>query len=117
MPARCSPSHGLAAALLLASCSGQPANTSATTGTTGEAVTLTATTDPGPPTTGTTDTPTTSATTASDTEDATTGETPTFCNQLDISLVAHPGLDIYGPEPRAALAAFLADMVETTGAP
>jgi hypothetical protein len=116
MPARCSPSHGLAAALLLASCSGQSASTSATTGTTGEAVTLTATTDPGPPTTSTTDTPTTSATTASDTEDATTGETPTFCSQLDISLVAHPGLDIYGPEPRAALAAFLADMVETTGA-
>ena len=33
MPARCSPSHGLAAALLLASCSGQSASTSATTGT------------------------------------------------------------------------------------
>lgn len=117
MPARCSPVHGLAAALLLAGCGGQTASTAATTGTTGEPVTtLTAGTDSGPPTTGTTTAPTTSGTTASDTEDATTGAAPTFCGQLDISLVAHPGLDIYGPEPRAALAAFLADMVESTGA-
>jgi hypothetical protein len=118
MPARCSPVHGLAAALsLLLACGGETASTAATEASAGNTTALTDGIDPAPTTsTTTTAAPTTTGDTASDTDDSTTGAAPTFCAQLDISLVAHPGLDIYGPEPRAALAAFLADMVESTGA-
>ena len=67
--------------------------------------------DPGT-TTGTTtgETPTTGTT------DDTTGEPATFCNQLDISLVAQPDLDIYTPKHRAAFAAYFEQLVVTTGA-
>lgn len=121
MTARCSPIHGLAAALALlltAACNGGDPQTSAGPGTSSSTTTVTDGIDPTVPTsTGTTATTGADATASdSDSEDATTGAAPTFCSQLDISLVAHPGLDIYGPEPRAALAAFLADMVESTGA-
>jgi hypothetical protein len=118
MSARRSPAHGLAAALalLLACGGGSSATTSAATETT-STTTLTDGIDPGAPTSTTTEATTAASDdTASDSEDPTTGAPPTFCSQLDISLVAHPGVDIYGPEPRAALATFLADMVETTGA-
>lgn len=73
--------------------------------------------DPSIVTTITTGAPTTGEpATTGDSEDGTTGEPATYCRQLDISLVANPGLKIYTPEHRAAFAAFFADMVETTGA-
>lgn len=47
----------------------------------------------------------------------TTGEpAPTFCPQIDVSLVAHPALNIYGPTTRAAFHQFFGDLVEQTGA-
>ncbi len=88
------------------------ATTTATTGLDPSiATTISPTTEPT-----TEPTPTTGAPTTGDSEDGTTGEPATFCQQLDISLVANPGLEIYTPEHRAAFAAFFADMVETTGA-
>jgi len=112
--------HGLAAALalLLAGGCGGDATSTTATATATATTSSTGSVDPSAPTS----TPTEASATldpsgASDSDsDSTTGAAPTFCAQLDISLVAHPNVDIYGPEPRAALAAFLADMVETTGA-
>ena len=99
-----------------AACSDTGTTTAATTTT--EATTTGDPSLPTLPTASTTgDTPTTSdSATFGDSDDATTGEPPSFCEQLDISLVANPGLKIYSPAHRAAFAEFFADMVETTGA-
>lgn len=69
--------------------------------------------------------PTGAAATSTTTGDATTGDgatgttgepAPTFCGQLDVSLVLSPALPIYGPTTRAAFHAFFTDLVAQTGA-
>ncbi|HEY0133194.1 MAG TPA: hypothetical protein VGB85_03915, partial [Nannocystis sp.] len=118
MPLSASRSHHHAALLALLTAACGDAGTTLTQGSTGpgEPVT-TGGIDPSIATTLTTGTPTTGEpATTGDSEDNTTGEPATYCRQLDISLVANPGLNIYSPGHRAAFAAFFADMVETTGA-
>lgn len=98
---------------LLAACGDSTgASTSAGPDTTGSVTTGVTSIMPATSTTGTTSepTPTTTAT------DATTGEPATYCSQLDISLVAQPDLDIYTDKHRAAFAAYLEQLVVTTGA-
>ena len=97
---------------LLAACGDAAAIDPGTTGTTDA---LTGGIVPATSTTGTSGEPT-PTTGASDTSDSTTGEPATFCNQLDISLVAHPELAIYDPTHRAAFAAYFEQLVVTTGA-
>ena len=97
---------------LLAACGDAAAIDPGTTGTTDA---LTGGIVPATSTTGTSGEPT-PTTGASDTSDNTTGEPATFCNQLDISLVAHPELAIYDPTHRAAFAAYFEQLVVTTGA-
>ena len=100
---------------LLTACGDAGTATSATTQDPGSTTAPTSGIDPSTPTT--TDEPTTTPTTTDDTGDDTTGEPATFCGQLDISLVAHPELDIYNPKQRAAFTAYFEQLVVTTGAP
>ena len=99
---------------LLTACGDAGTATSATTQDPGSTTAPTSGIDPSTPTT--TDEPTTTPTTTDDTGDDTTGEPATFCGQLDISLVAHPELDIYNPKQRAAFTAYFEQLVVTTGA-
>ena len=104
--------------LTLAAC-GDPgvAGTTGATSPTEPGTTGATSIDPSTPTTtGAPVTTTAEPVTTGDSEDGTTGEPASFCRELDISLVANPDLEIYTSAHRAAVAAFLADMVETTGA-
>ncbi len=104
------------AMVLLACHAGSTATSDASTGT--EPPPTSVTLEP-PPTTSDTVPTTTIATSTSATEtdsDSEDDPPPTYCHDLDISLVAHPGIDIYKPEHRAAFAKFMAEMVETTAA-
>lgn len=100
-------------AALLAGCGDGPAASagasdgSSTSG--GIDLTTTSTTTGGPaPTTGV---PTTGGET-----DTGGPPPPTFCAQLDVSLVLHPDAKIYGAGERAALVGFFDDLVQKTGA-
>lgn len=61
--------------------------------------------------------PTTGAVTTGGGETDTGGPPPpTFCPQIDVSLVLHPDIDIYGASDRAALVQYFDDLVLQTGA-
>ncbi|HEY8375113.1 MAG TPA: hypothetical protein VIK91_01435 [Nannocystis sp.] len=113
MPRRPSP-LSLALATLLAcgdAGSGGGEGSAGGTGTTGGiAVTTGTATDPAEPTTG----PTTG--TSSGETDTGGPPPPTFCAQIDVSLVLHPEADMYGPADRAALVQLFDDLVLQTGA-
>lgn len=105
----------LTAALLACSDGGSATIDGATTSPTPTAGTGTGTDQPS----GGAATDTTSAVPTSGADaTGTTGEPPaaTFCPQIDVSLVVHPALNIYGPTTRAAFHEFFADLVEGTGA-
>ena len=99
---------------LLAAC-GDAGTASPTTSTTPD-TTGAPTSGIDPVTTASEPTPTTAASDTADTTDPTTGEPATYCGQLDISLVAHPELDIYTAKHRAAFTAYFEQLVVTTGA-
>jgi hypothetical protein len=108
------PRRGAALALALAACSDGSAATGVAPADTG--ATTTGGIAPATSSTTAADTSTTDAPAPTTGDDPTTEGPPTFCADLDVSLVLHPGLKIYGPQHRAAFAGFFADLVEGTGA-
>lgn len=110
MMPRARPCLSVSFAALLLACGDDGAATGGTagTGTTTGGIDLTAATTPAP----TTGAPTTSAG-DTDTEGP---PAPTFCRQIDVSLVLHPSVKIYGAGDKDAVVGYFDKLVEETGA-